>query len=486
MTTAETAGAERRLSVVLNYRREDTAGHAGRLYDALARRFGEECVFMDIDAIEPGADFTQVIETAVGSCHAFVALIGRRWLTVTDVTGRRRIDNPEDFVRLELEAALQRSIRVIPVLVQDADMPSSDELPSSLTPLSRRHALEIRDSSWQYDVDRLVAALEAVEREALGPSQPPVPPPEPRAERPRPRLPGVSRKTIVALLAAAALVAVAAIAIAALRGDDDAGGVGDAVATSENERLAFESDGRIRFVGVEGSEETLPFRGFATAPDGSPDGQEIAVSRSGDIWVVPTDGGEGRKLTGTADFDNAPDWSPDEDAGVIAFDRRGSGIWVVPAAGGSATQLTLPPDASGGAPDWSPDGRQIAFQRDLAIWVMDEQGNDQRPLTDAAAGKALFPAWSPDGRRIAFVRVDRSPCELGVISLESGKVTPLPLDEPAHCRDPIWSPDAKQIVFVARRSGEDDGIWAVNRDGSEPTRLFEGSGLANLTWIAPS
>jgi Tol biopolymer transport system component len=482
MTTAKPAG-DGRLSVVLNYRREDTAGHAGRLYDALARRFGEECVFMDIDAIEPGADFTQAIERAVESCHAFIALIGRRWLTVTDATGRKRLENPDDFVRLELEAALQRAIRVIPVLVQNADMPSSDQLPSSLTPLSRRHALEIRDSSWQYDVDRLVEALEDVEREAFGPGEPRPRPRETPAERSRLRLPSLSRKAIAALVAAAALVAGAIVAIVALRGGEGSGGGGEAIGTPQGERLAFESGGRIGIVTENGSEADVDVGGFAEAPDWSPDGSKVAFSRGGDIWVVPVDGGAGMKLTDTADQDNGPDWSPDEDAGLIAFGRRGSGIWVVPAAGGTATQLTPPPTASGAAPDWSPDGRQVAFQRDLAIWIMDEQGADQRALTADLPGRELFPSWSPDGRRIAYVRVDRSACELGVINLDSGNVTPLPLDEPAHCRDPIWSPDARRIFFVARRSEEDDGIWAVNRDGTELTRVLEGSGFANLTWI---
>ena len=89
-------------------------------------------------------------------------MIGRQWLTAPDASGRRRLDNPDDLVRLEIEAALGRNIRVIPALVQDAEMPSSDALPESLGALSRRNALELSDARWRYDIDRLSQLLERV------------------------------------------------------------------------------------------------------------------------------------------------------------------------------------------------------------------------------------------------------------------------------------------------------------------------------------
>jgi hypothetical protein len=135
--------------------------------DALAERFGSEHVFMDIDAIEPGVDFGEAIDLALASSHAFICMIGRDWLQATDDQGRRRLDNPGDFVRLEIEAALKREIRVIPVLVRGAEMPHSDELPESLAGLARRNAIEIRDNSWHYDVGRLVRTLENIDRERI-------------------------------------------------------------------------------------------------------------------------------------------------------------------------------------------------------------------------------------------------------------------------------------------------------------------------------
>lgn len=148
--------------IFISYRRGDTTAYAGRLYDYLTARFGEDNVFMDVDTIEPGLDFVEVIEGAVGSCQVFLALIGDAWLTETGQTGRRRLDNPEDFVRLEVAASLKRGIRVIPVLVQGASMPSSSELPEPLAKLARRHAFDVSDLRWRQDVERLMTTIEKV------------------------------------------------------------------------------------------------------------------------------------------------------------------------------------------------------------------------------------------------------------------------------------------------------------------------------------
>src|SRR5437016_4343933 len=139
--------------IFVSYRRDDSAGYAGRLFDRLSAYFvGGDQIFMDVDHIEPGEDFARVIEEAVGSCEILIALMGRSWLTSRDETGRR-LDNPNDFVRLEIAAALARGVRVIPVLVQGAQMPRPQDLPEDLLPLSRRNALELSDARWKYDVD---------------------------------------------------------------------------------------------------------------------------------------------------------------------------------------------------------------------------------------------------------------------------------------------------------------------------------------------
>jgi formylglycine-generating enzyme required for sulfatase activity len=147
--------------IFLSYRRDDSSGHAGRLYDRLGQHFGRDNLFMDVDTIALGLDFVEAIQDAVGSCDVLLAVIGRQWLTSTDSQGRRRLDNPEDFVRLEILTALERRIPVIPVLVGGASMPRSTELPDMLPSFARRQALVVGDR-FHPDVNRLIAALELV------------------------------------------------------------------------------------------------------------------------------------------------------------------------------------------------------------------------------------------------------------------------------------------------------------------------------------
>ena len=137
--------------IFISYRRDDAAGWAGRLSADLREGLRGTPVFMDIDAIPPGVPYDDYIAQAVGSCDVLIALIGPHWLTVTDKAGRRRLDDPADLTRLEILAALQRNIRVIPALVGGAEMPAADELPDALKPLGRRQAYELADHRWNED-----------------------------------------------------------------------------------------------------------------------------------------------------------------------------------------------------------------------------------------------------------------------------------------------------------------------------------------------
>jgi TIR domain len=149
----------------ISYRRDDSGGHAGRLYDRLSAHFGAEYVFIDIDTIEAGSDFVAVIENTISQCDILLVLIGKRWLSITDATGQRRLDNPEDFVRLEVQAGLERNIRVIPILVGGAMMPSAEDLPDALTNLARLNVFELSDIRWHTDVGKLIEVTEKI----LGP-----------------------------------------------------------------------------------------------------------------------------------------------------------------------------------------------------------------------------------------------------------------------------------------------------------------------------
>jgi len=152
--------------IFISYRREETAYPAGWLYDRLADRFGGGQVFKDVDSIQLGDDFVEVITTAVGSCDVLLALIGPQWLTIADEHGRRRLDSRDDFVRLEIEAALTRNVRVIPILVDGARMPRADELPDSLAELVRRQALELSPARFDFDTGRLLKVLDRALAEA--------------------------------------------------------------------------------------------------------------------------------------------------------------------------------------------------------------------------------------------------------------------------------------------------------------------------------
>lgn len=142
-------------SVFISYRREDAAGHAGRLCDRLNQQFGGQRVFMDVEDIQPGQHFADAIGRTLDGCAALLVVMGPRWLDLL----RQRASHPEDFVRLEVAAALARGIAVIPVLVGGAVMPSGDALPPELRELSRRQAVVLRDDRFDDDASRLTAAL---------------------------------------------------------------------------------------------------------------------------------------------------------------------------------------------------------------------------------------------------------------------------------------------------------------------------------------
>lgn len=146
-------------SIFINYRRNDSEGEAGRLFDDLTLNFSEESVFMDVAAIEPGRDFRKAIDQSIANCSVLLAIVGLEWLEAKDATGGRRLEDPNDFVRIELASALRRDIPVIPVLVRGAKMPRVDQLPDDLKDLAYRNAVELTHARWKSDVQVLLRAL---------------------------------------------------------------------------------------------------------------------------------------------------------------------------------------------------------------------------------------------------------------------------------------------------------------------------------------
>ena len=188
--------------VFVNYRRADSSAHANLLYDWIRERYGEDRVFKDVDTIEPGLDFEEAIERAVASSEVMLVVIGKEW--VVDSQGRRRLEDVDDYVRTEIATALKRNIRVIPVLVEGALMPTTADLPEPLASLPRRQAFELSDARSRIDRTELLRRLDVIlgrpegangngaDGPALGqpvapvPAAPPVAPVEPVYQAPAP------------------------------------------------------------------------------------------------------------------------------------------------------------------------------------------------------------------------------------------------------------------------------------------------------------
>ncbi len=168
-------------AIFISYRRNDSEGEAGRLFDDLVEEFGENSVFMDVAAIEAGRDFRKAIDESVATCGVVLALVGKNWLDAKDENGKRRLDDPADFVRLETASALRRDIPVIPVIVRGATMPHADQLPEDLRDLAYRNCVELTHARWSSDLQVLLAALHR--QLGVDKSQPAAAQPE-AAERP--------------------------------------------------------------------------------------------------------------------------------------------------------------------------------------------------------------------------------------------------------------------------------------------------------------
>lgn len=160
-STPEIPIGSREKSIFISYRRSDSIAATGRIYDYLERHFGYEHVFKDVDSIPPGVDFREYLAQAVGQCQVFITVIGSTWLNTLDEHGHRRLDHPDDFVRLEIESALKRNILVIPVLLSGAKMPQADELPEGLQGLVYRNAVQVQDDPYfRSDVNRLIRGID--------------------------------------------------------------------------------------------------------------------------------------------------------------------------------------------------------------------------------------------------------------------------------------------------------------------------------------
>ncbi|MBV8336676.1 MAG: SUMF1/EgtB/PvdO family nonheme iron enzyme [Alphaproteobacteria bacterium] len=213
-------------TVFINYRRDVCAGEARALFNELRQRLGEDSVFMDVDSIALGRDFRSALQKTLASCDLMLVLIGRNWTEVKDDKGRTRLDDPADFVRLEIETALKRDIVVTPVLVQGAHMPDPERLPPEMRDLVYRNGFELSHGRWESDLAEMIhrlnlgppirdgsvrqpASVDAASIAAIAPAKP--------RDRKRPGLIRLSRRQAVGIAATATLRTAAVIAVPAIR-----------------------------------------------------------------------------------------------------------------------------------------------------------------------------------------------------------------------------------------------------------------------------
>jgi len=145
--------------IFINYRRQDSEGYVGRVYDTLLQHFARGDIFMDVDSLKPGVDFVEALESAVAACDVLLAVIGPHWLSASDDAGNRRLDQWNDFVRIEIASALKQKKLVIPVLVGRATMPQAEHLPDALAELVRRNAIEVSHQRFGFDMERLIETI---------------------------------------------------------------------------------------------------------------------------------------------------------------------------------------------------------------------------------------------------------------------------------------------------------------------------------------
>lgn len=264
-------------AVFLSYRREETRHVAGRLADRLTDRLGPEQVFIDVDTIEPGADFAAAIAREVASCNVLIALIGPTWSTTTDQRGRRGLDDPEDLVVLEIRAALERGIHVIPVLVDGAVMPDRGDLPEGLQGLARRNAVRLDHDTFRSDVTILLNAVDRIlstpTQKSSGPAVGTDTGVADRAIAPSPTLWSRPR-TRVLITAVIVITLIVAGSIVLLATKNPPGSGGPALTTASTPPSVI---------------TTLPVgdypSGVAVSPDG---GHAYIISESGSVSVIDT------------------------------------------------------------------------------------------------------------------------------------------------------------------------------------------------------
>ncbi len=473
-----TSAAPDRLKVFINYRRSDTEGYAGRVYEALRRPIGASNMFMDVDSMKPGQDFVRALDEAVAGCDVLLAMIGPTWLDAAGPDGGRRLDDPLDHVRVEIVSALSRDKIVIPLLFSGARMPGAGVMPEALEPLRTRNALVVRHERFRGDIAELVKELRRLQAIKAGPvaaatatattvssgmtgSVERVVPDATVsviAGRSRAATSGPQSRLPRARVAALGLAAVAVLAVVIGMGTILAnGGAGAASATPGSSAAVAVSSAPSPSPSPTPSAPpptASPSASNSPAPSAavsspdpsasasaddyrymSPDGQlagfvQKEANGNFELYVEHADG------TGRVNVSNHPDqdlflsWSPDS-AWIVFISHRDLNyeVYTVAPDGSELTRLTNTP-VEESWPAVSPDGTLILFLRDTVdaaqadLWVMSPTGAGQRVVIRTPEREGL-PSWTPDGR-IKFTQFTDAGTKDFVVKVDGTGLTELP------------------------------------------------------------
>jgi roadblock/LC7 domain-containing protein len=432
------------MGIFLSYRRQDAAPYARLLQYQLSERFPDARVFMDMDSIEAGLDFAEVIRDAVDSSAVLVALIGRQWATVADEQGRRRLDDPGDYVRFEVQTALKRGVRVIPVLVDNARPLRQEQLPAELQKLARLNALELSYGRYQYDSGRLLDLIQRV----LGTS-----PPGRQADTRPTAMPSGPEALATTLTHGSRWLTVYAVAFSP-DGHLLASGLEDA-RTQLWDATTGQQLRTLRPEATPWSEVTGPVHAVAFSPNG-----RLLASAGGDetvrLWD-PATGQHERTLAGHARAIWGVAFSPDGRLLASAGEDKTVRLWD-PATG--QHERTLAGHAGCvNAVAFSPDGRLLASAGDdktVRLWDLATR-QDGRTLTGPLMGHTGWVrsvAFSPDGRLLASAGEDKTVALWDPATGQHGR-TLTGHDGPV--RSVAFSPDGRLLA-----SAGDDGtvrLW---------------------------
>ena len=412
--------------IFISYRRNDSPDATGRIYDRLVSEFGKAQVFKDVDSIPLGQDFRGHLNSIVADCGVVLAIIGPRWTDASDKAGQRRLEDPDDFVRIELEAALARDIPVVPVLVAHAPLPVASELPGSLSPMAFRQSIEVRpDPDFHNDATRLVTALRGILDPAAAAQQ------AAAAITPPAAATGMQRGRWLGWIVAAVLGIAAAVfavpAIRHLRGTPMPETRVDIVtpATDDPASFALSPDGRqivFRASGEDGtprlwlrslsvtSAQLLPGTEAAGAPFWSPDSRSVGFFANNELRRLDLGGAAPRTLA-VALLTLGGTWNADGD--IVFAPNMGAPISRIRATGGPPVAATKLATKQLGQiiPVFLPDGRHFLFTaigasaESSGIFLAALDTTDVELLTPAASRTAYVSGWmlwvQPGGNLVA-------------------------------------------------------------------------------------